>query len=99
MILVNRTFDVFLCATKTEKCRQIPYSLTDAVLSSSPDHGLFDNNKIFSETPSKRSSIIRLQKVGVDNFASWAQSWSRCGHWVSTAIEKAQSSHLVKRSH
>ena len=69
-MLVNWTFYVFLGAMKTEKCRQIPYSQTDVVLSLSLDHGLLDNDKFYSETPSKRTSIVGLQKAGVDNFAS-----------------------------
>jgi 3-oxoacyl-ACP reductase-like protein len=69
-VLVNRTFYVFLGATKTEKCCQIRYSLADVLVSLSPDHGLFDNDEIYSETPSQRFSIAGLQKVGVDNFAS-----------------------------
>jgi 3-oxoacyl-ACP reductase-like protein len=46
-MLVKRTFYFFLDATKTEKYRQIPYSLTEVVLSLSPDHGMFDNDKIY----------------------------------------------------
>jgi hypothetical protein len=69
-MLVNRTFYVFLGSTKTEKRHQIRYSLTDVVLSLSPDRGLFDNDKIYSETALKRSSIVGLQKARVDTFAS-----------------------------
>jgi len=68
-MLVNRTFHILLGATKTEKCRQTRYPLTDVVLALPPDHGLFDNEFFYSETPSKRSSIVGLQKLGVD-FAS-----------------------------
>jgi 3-oxoacyl-ACP reductase-like protein len=77
-MLVNRTFYVFLGSTKD--CHQIRYSLTDVVLSLSPDHGLFDNDIIYSETASKRSSIVGLQKAG------WIPLRRRRSHRVSAAI-------------
>jgi len=63
-MLVNRTFHVLLGATKTEKCRQTRYPLTEAVLPLPPDHGLFDNDFFIPKPPRNALQLLAFRNLG-----------------------------------